>query len=37
MSREARCLHECHVWVEDTPPIITIQVQLDVNRVDILS
>ena len=37
MAREARCLHECHVWVEDTPPVIAIQVQLDVNRVDILS
>ena len=19
MAREARCLHECHIWVEDTP------------------
>ena len=37
MAREARFLHECHIWVEDTPLVIAIQVQLDVNRVDNLS
>ena len=37
MAREARCLHECHIWVEDTPPVIAIQVQLDVNCVGNLS
>ena len=37
MAREARGIHDCQIWVEDTPPVIAIQVQLDVNRVDILS
>ena len=39
MAREARVLHDCHIWVEDTPPppVIAIQVQLDVNRVGNLS
>ena len=29
MAREARSFPECRIWVEDTPPIIAGQVQLD--------
>ena len=30
MARQAKYLNECNIWVEDTPPSITEQVQLDV-------
>ena len=30
MAREARSFPECRIWMEDTPPVIAGQVQLDV-------
>ena len=37
LAREARFFPECRIWVEDTPPVIAGQVQLDVFREDSLS
>ena len=37
MAREARSFPECRIWMEDTPPVIAGQVQLDVICKDSLS
>ena len=30
MAKQAKFLNECNIWVEDTPPSIAFQVQMDV-------
>ena len=36
LARQAKCLNLCNIWVEDTPPSIADQVQLDVAQCNVI-